>query len=324
MKKILKVFGIFVFTAAVLSGCGKSSGGGAEESVEKTADTSGKSDNTTVMITDSENETIEVPVSPEKVVVFDMGVLDTIDSLGKEGNVVAVPTESLPKYLNKFADLESAGGIKEPDVEMINQLQPDLIIISGRQQDFKEELSNIAPTLYISVDYTDTWQSTKQNIQILGKIFSEEKKAEKEIGRLETKIAEVKEKAENSQLKSLVTLVNEGQLSVYGTGSRFGIIHDTFGFEAVDSNIEASTHGQSASYEYILEKNPDIIFVIDRTKAIGGDDSENNVSKNELVTQTSAGKNNKVISLAADVWYLSGGGIQSTSLMLKDVEEAFK
>ncbi|MCZ4369735.1 hypothetical protein O3Q50_09670 [Enterococcus lactis] len=48
--------------------------------------------------------------------------------------------------------------------------------------------------------------------------------------------------------------MNEGQLSAYGSGSRFGFIHDLFGFEQTDDQIEASTHGQSVSYEYVLEK----------------------------------------------------------------------
>src|SRR5699024_6701560 len=104
-------------------------------------------------------------------------------------------------------------------------------------------------------------------------------------------------------------LVNEGQLSAYGAGSRFGIIHDTFGFAQADDQIEASTHGQSVSYEYVLEKNPDVLFVIDRTQAIGGDDTNNNVADNELVKETNAGKNGKVITLQPDVWYLSGGGL---------------
>ncbi len=40
------------------------------------------------------------------------------------------------------------------------------------------------------------------------------------------------------------------------SGSRFGFVHDLFGFKQADDQIEASTHGQSVSYEYILEKNP--------------------------------------------------------------------
>ena len=148
--------------------------------------------------------------------------------------------------------------------------------------------------------------------------------AKEKITKLETSIKEVKEKAEKSKEKGLVTLVNEGSLSAYGEGSRFGIIHDTFGVALADDKIEASTHGQEVSYEYVLEKNPDILFVIDRTKAIGGDDSKNNVAENELVKQTNAGKNDKVISLTPDVWYLSGGGIESTELMIEDVLKAFK
>ena len=94
----------------------------------------------------------------------------------------------------------------------------------------------------------------------------------------------MKKQAEASANNALVVLVNEGQLSAYGKGSRFGLIHDTFGFKAADDKIEASTHGQSVSYEYVLEKNPGILFVVDRTKAIGGDDSKDNVAANELLS----------------------------------------
>lgn len=314
MKKSIKVLGILVLGLLVLAGCGKA------EDKEKTAASSSQVEKK-VTVKDSDGD-VEVPLNPQKVVVFDMGSLDTINSLGKADSVIATATDNLPAYLNQFADVESAGGIKEPDLEKINELQPDLIIISGRQSDFKKDLSAIAPTLYLAVDNADTWNSTKANINTLATIFGEETLAKEKISDLETQIAETKEKAQASQLKTLVTLVNEGQLSAYGEGSRFGIIHDTFGFIPADAGIEASTHGQSASFEYVLEKNPDVIFVIDRTKAIGGDDENNDVAKNELVAQTNAGKNNKIISLQADVWYLSGGGIECTELMLKDVQAA--
>ena len=42
--------------------------------------------------------------------------------------------------------------------------------------------------------------------------------------------------------------------------------------------------------KYVLEKNPGILFVVDRTKAIGGDDSKDNVAANELIQKTDAGK----------------------------------
>ncbi|MBL1228319.1 siderophore ABC transporter substrate-binding protein [Enterococcus sp. BWB1-3] len=319
MKKRILAFAVFSVAAVLILGaCGNGQESGSTDS--STAVSSEKA--TTLTVKDSDG-TVEVPKNPTKVVVFDNGSLDTLDALGVGDMVIGAPTSSLPKYLDKYADVESTGGIKEPDLEKINELQPELIIISGRQSDFKEDLSKIAPTVYLSVDASDTWNSTKQNIKTLAEIFDKQDEAEKEISSLETEIAELKEKAEASGEKALVVLLNEGQLSAYGEGSRFGIVHDTFGFAQADDAIEASTHGQSVSYEYVLEKNPDILFVVDRTQAIGGDETNNNITENELIKQTNAGKNGKVITLQPDVWYLSGGGLESTHLMIEDVTKAF-
>lgn len=316
-KKNLRFMVVAVLSLGLLSACNSGS---------QTSDTTQESTavvETTITVNDSDGE-VEVPKNPKKVVVFDNGSLDTLNSLGLSDVVIGAPTSNLPAYLEDYADVESAGGIKEPDIEKINQLQPDLIIISGRQQDYKDKLSAIAPTMYMSVDATDTWNSTKKNIETLAQIFDKTAEAEKQIEALQTEIDTLKEKTENSENKALIVMVNEGQLSAYGDGSRFGIIHDTFGFSAVDESIDTSTHGQSVSYEYILEQNPDILFVIDRTKAIGGDEDAGSVADNALVKQTNAGKNNQVIALQSDIWYLSGGGLESTQLMIDDVSKVFE
>lgn len=305
-----------------LAGCGSSNDGTTDSSGGATAQSSAAKAET-LTVTDSNGE-LTVPKNPKKVVVFDNGSLDTIDALGAGDSVVGAATANLPAYLSDYKEVDSAGGIKEPDLEKINQMQPDLIIISGRQSDFQDQLKEIAPTMYLAVDTSDTWNSIKHNVETLGQIFDKEKEAKEQLADLETSIKETKAKAEESQDKALTVLVNEGQLSTYGKDTRFGIIYDTFGFAEADEAIEASTHGQSVSYEYVLDKNPDVLFVVDRTKAIGGDDANNNVADNELVTQTTAGKENKVISLQPDVWYLSGGGLESVKLMLEDVNKAFE
>lgn len=315
-KKGFKVLAIMFLSVLVLVGC--------TDKGDKTAKDSKKTTSEKLITINDSDGKVDVPLNPEKVVVFDMGSLDTIKALGKEKVVIGAPTDNIPDYLKSFKGVESVGGIKEPDLEKINELKPDLIVISGRQHDSKDALAKIAPVVYLSVDSEKTWESTKENINTLGAIFSAEKVATEKIATLETDIAALKEKATKSDLKSLVTLINEGELSAYGENSRFGIIHNTFGFPVVDDKIEASTHGQEVSYEYVLEKNPDVIFVIDRTKAIGGDISKNNVSENELVKETTAGKNKKIITLTPDVWYLSGGGIECTELMMADVEAALK
>ena len=305
MKKL--VVGILILASFGLAACGNSDNTSQSDTKKSSTQTE-----TTLTITDSNGDQIEVPNNPEKVVVFDNGSLDTMDALGVGDKVVGAATSSLPEYLSSYKKVESAGGIKEPHLEKINQLQPDLIIISGRQRDFQKDLSQ------------NPWESFQQNVTILGEIFGKQEEAKTQLEELSSAIDQTKKKAEATDKKALVTLVNEGQLSAYGSGSRFGFIHDLFGFEQADDQIEASTHGQSVSYEYVLEKNPDILFVVDRTKAIGGDDSKDDISANELVAQTNAGKNQQIISLEPDVWYLSGGGLESMKLMIEDVNQAFK
>lgn len=321
MKKITMML-LMTGLLLVATACGEATGAG-----KNTATTAASSQTQlppTVTVTDGEGNKVEVATNPEKVVVFDNSALDTMDQLGVGDRVVGAATDNLPSFLAAYKKMESAGGIKEPDLEKINAMQPDLILISGRQKDFKEQLAKIAPTLYLSTDNTDTWHSIQSQIQSIGAIFGKEAAAQTAIDTLQTKIDSIAKQASASQEKALVLLVNEGSLSAYGAGSRFSIVHDTFGFAQADEQIEASTHGQSVSYEYVLEKNPDVIFVIDRTQAIGGDDSKNNVAENELVKETTAGKNGKVILLDPAVWYLAGSGIESVDIMADNVAKAFE
>lgn len=63
---------------------------------------------------------------------------------------------------------------------------------------------------------------------------------------------------------------------------------------------------------------------MDRTQSIGGDTSNNDMADNEIVKQTNAGKNNKVIQLDPQVWYLVGSGLESLKIMIDDVNQAFE
>ena len=64
-----------------------------------------------------------------------------------------------------------------------------LSFISGRQADAYEELSKIAPTVYVGVDTTDYMNSFKANTELAGKIFGKEEKATEALEELMHKIA---------------------------------------------------------------------------------------------------------------------------------------
>lgn len=265
-----------------------------------------------------------VKTNPQKVIVFDYGTLDTLDKLGIE--VTAVPKASLPPYLDKYKDAkyEDAGTLFEPDFEKLNKLKPDVILIGGRTAAVYDELKKIAPTIQTSIDTTKYAESFDENAKIIGQIFGKSAEVEAELAAIHAASDQLKGKAESAG-KTLVILTTGGKISAYGPGSRFGIIHDVLGFAPVDTTIEASTHGQSISNEFILEKNPDILFVIDRDAVVsgeGGGKTAKDVVENELIKQTNAYKNGKIVYLDPSYWYLSGGGLVSGAEMVKEAAAA--
>ncbi|WP_107995909.1 siderophore ABC transporter substrate-binding protein [Trichococcus paludicola] len=315
-KTILSLASIFTLAA-----CGSQEGAAdAADSTTATAEAE-----TTVTIEDARGS-VEVPKDPKNVAVLDFGHLDTLIALGKEDAVTGTATENMPAYLADTADqFENVGTLKEPNVEALANLAPELIIISNRLVDFAEQLEEIAPVVVLSVDYTDYWGSVQKNITTLGTIFDEEAAADEAIATLNEEIEAVQAKTAGISEKTLTLLLNDGSMSAFSTGSRFGFIYDTLGFTPVDAAIEDSTHGQSVGYEGLLEINPQILFVVDRTAAIGTASDENAaLLENDFVYQTDAYKNNKIINLSSDLWYLSGGGIESIHLMVEEIAADFQ
>jgi iron complex transport system substrate-binding protein len=266
----------------------------------------------------------KVKKNPKNVVVFDFGVLDSLDKLGVE--VAGVPQANVPPYLKKYGagDYANVGSLKEPDFEKVSSIGPELIIISTRQSEQYEEFSKIAPTIFMGVDTSRYMESFTENMETLGKIFGKEAEVEKELKAINETIEKVKEKASASDKKALIILTTGGKTSAYGPGSRFGLIHDVLGVKPVDKNIKAATHGMSVSFEYIAEKNPDYLFVIDRDQVVSGEGGQpaEQVLDNDLVKGTKAYQNKNIVYLDPNYWYLSGGGLVSLSEMVKEVEAA--
>ncbi|RSD26788.1 siderophore ABC transporter substrate-binding protein [Mesobacillus subterraneus] len=313
MKKLSLL--ILMFTMLImLAACGSEERAG-------TTSAEGKSETEEMTIKHEYGEAT-VKKNPEKVVVFDFGVLDTLDELGVE--VAGLPQVTVPQYLKKYAGKEytNVGSLKEPDFEAIHAMKPDVIFISGRQAELYDQFAEIAPTVFITMDYANYMESFEKNMKLIGEIFEKEELVADKLKEVHASIEEISAETSASEKKALLVLANEGKVSAYGAGSRYGFIHDVFGFKAADENIEVSQHGQSITFEYILEKNPDILFVIDRTAAIGGDAGAKETVENELVKKTNAHKDGKIIYLAGDNWYLSGGGLQSMKVMIEELKAA--
>lgn len=276
------------------------------------------------LVLEHELGTLTLQQTPKRVIVFDYGVLDALDNLNVE--VLGLPASNLPNFLGKFGstDYVNVGTLFEPNFEVIYGLKPDLIIISTRQASLYDELNRIAPTLYVAIDNTDYWGSFRSNLKLLGTIFAKQAEVAGILADLEAGIEGVREKVVASGQNALIVMANDGALSVYGENSRFGLIHQAFGFPAVTDRIETATHGQNISFEYLIKANPDVIFVVDRAAVAGGSVSARQTMDNVLVKMTNAAKNETIIYLNSHAWYVVSGGITSTKIMLEDMEQLFR
>lgn len=266
----------------------------------------------------------KVPVNPKRVVVFDYGTLDSLDALGVE--VVGVAKSNIPDFLKAYQDekITDVGSLFEPNFETINSLKPDVIFIMGRQSKHYEALSEIAPVVYMSVGDSNYLGDVKRNTVLLGEIFSKQAEAKTALDALEARAKRISEMASKQEKNALVLMANEGEMSVYGSNSRFGLIFQNLGFKTADEAVEETTHGMKVGYEYLAEKNPEYLFVVDRGVVTGGKASADQVLGNDLVKQTNASVNQHIINLDAGVWYIAFGGLKGTDIMMDDVEGALK
>lgn len=270
--------------------------------------------------------TTEVGVNPEKVVVFDFAALDAMETLGVDSVVGTAKSSSIPEYLNKYTGNEYAnvGGLKEPDLEKINELDPDLIIINGRQHSFYDKLTDIAPTISLSKEDGKYMESFTHNMEVLGDIFDKEDEVDTELAKINDKIENINKEVTDNGYNATTLMVSDGSLSVFGADSRFGLIYNNLGFKNTDENVEAADHGQDISFEYVASQPSDYIFVVDKS-VISSDKNQKpakEILNNDLINNTEAAKNNNIIYLDTHSWYLSDGGFMSTNTMLDEVNEA--
>ena len=265
----------------------------------------------------------DVAVNPQKVLVYDLGALENLDQLGIA--VTGVPGSNIPPSLEKYKDAAYAkvGTLFEPDLEAVNGAEPDLIIVAARSSPHYAALSAMAPTIDLTLPDQDLVTGVKRNAEIIGKIFGKQAEMKARIDRLDASVDELKSLAPQVGT-GLILLTTGGKVSAYGKGSRFGEIHDAFGVLPADTDLQRATHGQAISYEYILEKNPDWLFVIDRDAAIGQQgQSAASLLDNDLVHQTKAWKNGHVLYLDSAKLYLTGAGLQSQQDIVDVLLKAF-
>ncbi len=275
---------------------------------------------------------------PKRVVVFDMAALDSIDAMGLGDVVVGVPGSSIPTWLKDdqgidYSKLPAMGSMKEPDMEAIAKIKPDLILIGGRMAANYEALSALYPTINSSVSWRDSVDNyserVAESITQLGQILGHPAEAAKAHDQLEALMAKYKDLGKDKG-SAMVIMTNAGEISAHGKGSRWAPIYELFGMkEAFQAKKADEGHkAEKLSFEMVQEANPDWIFVVDRDQAVGKKDTNGKnaeqVMDNELVASTNAAKNGHIVYLTPERWYIVMTGAANYEAMLTEVADALQ
>ena len=286
--------------------------------------------------------TVEVPYNPRRLAILDMSVLDMLDAWGLGERVLGMPKNSRVGYLMKYAEdpaITNLGSLKEVDMEALNSLEPDVIFIGGRLSAEYDNLSEIAPVVMMTIDNSAGYMNSfKANVAAVAAIFGKETESEELIAGFGKRIAALNSAA--SGKTAIVGMVTSSSFNALPDASRCSVIGNEAGFTNLtkpgvstrargakpNAGQASNPHGDSVSFELLVEKNPDFIFVLDRDAAIGtaGSKVAREVMENELVQKTDAYKNGRIVYLTPDVWYLAEGGITATDIMLRDIEKGLK
>ena len=315
MKKLLSLLLVVVMTFSFIA-CGQE-GGGEEAST------------VTVTVTDSAGEEVDVefPSSVERVVCLNYASLDFLDAVGLGDKVVGCLNDSgsTPKHLAKYTQsgkVTQVGTMKEPDMEAIMALEPDVIFSSDRTEGKYDQFSLIAPTFSAYIDYSAGYMS---GFKILaekhGKIMGvDTSKVNEIIAGYEERIAKIAEFAEG---ETCLLGIFTGGITTLGNSGRAMIVTNEMGFE----NLKADNVNYSniSSYESWLELDPDWMFVLDKdtvltTEAIAA--REQMEVNNPIIAETKAFKSGQIVYLepGAD-WYVNDAGVTSLGKMITCIEE---
>ena len=264
---------------------------------------------------------------PSRVVLTSHAAANTLDELDLEDNVIGlVKTGVFPDALSTYSGDEytDIGSLKEPKMDVIAELGPDLILYGNRTRAMEPEFAKFSDQVVAGdPDTSDTVASNRAKVEEIAALFGEEDAASEKLDEIDDQVAETRGKAEGAGT-ALVLMTSGGKVTGYGPGSRFDLIYNELGMEPAAGNLESEgSHGAPLSWEQIAELNPDHVFVIDRDTAIGSEgEAATALLDNPVFNRTEAASNGNVHILDGQNWYLVGGGLGVLNSMILEIDNA--
>ncbi|MGV3041944.1 ABC transporter substrate-binding protein [Staphylococcus rostri] len=275
--------------------------------------------------------TTKIEKEPKKVVALEYSFVDALVALGVKPVGIADDGDKkniIEPIRDKVGDYKSVGDRKQPNLEVISQLKPDLIIAdSNRHKGNYEQLSKIALTILLpSLD-----SDYKQNLEAfktIGKALSKEDEADKRLDEHKEKIEKYeKEITMDKDKKVLPAVISQSGLLAHSDKSYVGQFLHELGFkEALTKDVaDQLPEYLNAPYlnmnsEQLADVNPERMFVM-----VNGEDDPfyAKMKEDKVWNDLDAVKNDRVHVVDRLTWAKFRGLISSEEIA-KELAEISK
>lgn len=265
--------------------------------------------------------TTELKKAPKRIVILDNLYGEILDPLhitpvgATTGQADSQEFSTLFKKQYKDAKVVSVGWQGNPDLDKIAELKPDLILMTGEQEDLYDELSEIAPTVGYQINTDENWDYHETSLKV-AEIFDKRDEMKKDLDRVgarEAVFAEnVKAKFGNQKLMYLRVTDNDIRYYAYG---HFGYLYDTYHFNRAET-FNPDDMFQVIDPDKLKDINPDLLIV----QADSQELLDNKLKNNPVWSSLKAVQNNKVI-YADYSTYMLGFGIVSQEAIMKQISD---
>ena len=258
---------------------------------------------------------------PKRIVILDnlygeiLNPLDITPVGATTGQANSQEFSTLFKKQYKDAKVVSVGWQGNPDLDKIAELKPDLILMTGEQEDLYEELSEIAPTVGYQINTDENWDYHETSLKV-AEIFDKRDEMKKDLDRVDAREAvfaeNVKAKFGNQKLMYLRVTDNDIRYYAYG---HFGYLYDTYHFNRAET-FNPDDMFQVIDPDKLKDINPDLLIV----QADSQELLDNKLKNNPVWSSLKAVQNNKVI-YADYSTYMLGFGIVSQEAIMKQISD---
>ncbi|MBN1803190.1 MAG: ABC transporter substrate-binding protein [Candidatus Lokiarchaeota archaeon] len=212
------------------------------------------------LFVDSKNREVYVPKSPQKIVSMAPSITETIFALGAENKLVGItdycnyPIEALNR-----SNYTSIGGFSTPNLEIIADLDPDLIITSTWNPDIIEQIE--AQGMAIVVIFADTLEEIIENVGVIANLVNFRQNGIYLTGNLTYNMESITDKTASLNYTQIIDCYFEIYCSPMVAGAK-SYVHDMI-LKAGAINIFGNINQEysTVSHEQIIDGDPDVIFL---------------------------------------------------------------